>query len=87
MEGLAVNELRGLQFNCNENGGIPVVVTGPDGVQFTRYYCQFRTGEQVIEQFGMIHMIWADVFVLWGMYLLATLGCLIGLRFIRHAKR
>eukprot|EP01117_Protostelium_nocturnum_P006613 TRINITY_DN237_c1_g1_i1.p1 TRINITY_DN237_c1_g1~~TRINITY_DN237_c1_g1_i1.p1 ORF type:complete len:1431 (+),score=551.25 TRINITY_DN237_c1_g1_i1:149-4441(+) len=87
VEGLAVNELRGLQFNCNENGGIPVVVTGPDGVQFTRYYCQFRTGEQVIQQFGMINMIWADVFVLWGMYLLATLLSLIGLRFIRHAKR
>lgn len=32
-------------------------------------------------------MKWADVFVLWGMYALAVLGSMIGLRFIRHAKR
>ncbi|PRP78405.1 hypothetical protein PROFUN_13709, partial [Planoprotostelium fungivorum] len=87
VEGLSVNELQGLSFNCNENGGVAVPVVGPGGLEFTRYYCRVTRGEDIIQQFGMIYMKWADVFVLWGMYFVAVLLSAVGLRFIRHAKR
>jgi hypothetical protein len=90
LEGLLINQFKGLSFECADEEAVPVVIPSrtfgeEDRIQ---YYCQIRTGSDILEKFD-INQTWLipDICILVGGFFGLILLSSIALTKLKHLNR
>merc|ERR1712063_111938 len=88
LEGLLLNELQGQDFYCESDELIPIPVPSESDPLRVQTFCQFRTGEDVLESVkAHMDLKLVDIIVLGGFVCLLFSLSLIVITKVRHIKR
>jgi len=88
LEALVINEVDGHTYFCKPYEYIIIDVPLINGSTAPKLYCPLTTGNQIINSFGMYkELLWPDIIILYGVYVLLIIIAALGLKFAKHQKR
>jgi len=88
LEAIVINEVDGMTFYCKPDQFVTIDVPLSNGSTAPKSYCTITSGKDILQEYGMYkELIWPDVAVLYGYYLLFIILASLGLKFAKHQKR